>query len=501
MTVTTPISPEQLTEFDRIFHLFDANGDGSLTRQEISEAIEVLGSGISPTDRTTLLQRLNDDGIVTRDVFIDWMATRQDLDLAADLRQIFNLIDTDGSGKLSVGEFAEILRCFNTTASNEEIEASIAQADLDGDGEIDFEEFVASQSRGSELKISLAALRSFKKILMQYAKVAEVSSIVLVEVDSELGAGTRGASSGIDALKTAAMEKQAARMHAENGILSFDSLRVQTENSAIARPQKHQHAKYIDAVHKVLARTTDLVAATLREGLFPLVLGGDHSTAAGTIAGIKKAFPERRLGVIWIDAHADIHSPFTTPSGNLHGMPVAMATATDNRSQQINELEPETRQLWEQCKALGVPDGPNLSLDDVVYVAVRDTEAPEDYLFETHHILNITTEQLRKMGAQAAAQRCLEKLAEVDLIYVTFDVDSMDSTICMGTGTPAPGGLFFEEARLLNETLVKDPRVCCWEICEINPLLDTLNTMTENSLSIFQSTIDAIGNRLEKSDS
>jgi arginase family enzyme len=84
----------------------------------------------------------------------------------------------------------------------------------------------------------------------------------------------------------------------------------------------------------------------------------------------------------------------------------------------------------------------------------------------------------------------------VDLIYVTFDVDSMDATICMGTGTPSPHGIFLEEARLLNETLVRDPRVCCWEICEINPLLDVVNTTVENSLGVFQAVVDTVVRRL-----
>lgn len=301
---------------------------------------------------------------------------------------------------------------------------------------------------------------------------------------------------GTAALRTAAIQKQTARMHAENGILSLDSLRVQTENWADVLGHKHHHAKYIDRLYQVLTRTRDLVAQALQTGLLPIVLAGDHSTAAGTIAGIKKAFPHRRLGVVWIDAHADIHSPYTTPSGNMHGMPVAIATATDNLEKQINDLDPDTIELWNLCKALGLSDSPNLSLEDLVYVAVRDTEEAEDYLIETHHILNMTTKQVRRVGADVVAQRCLDKLHGVDLIYVSFDVDSMDSTVCMGTGTPAPGGISVEEARLLNETLVKDPRVCCWEICEINPLLDTLNTMVENSLSIFDGVVDAFAERL-----
>jgi arginase len=420
-----------------------------------------------------------------------------DIDITAELRQIFDLIDIDKSGKLSIEEFSQIIRCFNITASDAQIETLVKKADLDGDGEIDFEEFIDTQTQESELKITIAGLRSFKKILIQYAKVAEISAITLIEVDSELGAGTRGASMGIAALKTAALQKQAARMHAENGIFTLDSMRVQTENhSLFCLDHQYQHARYIDTAYKVFERTADLVAEALQNGLFPVVIGGDHSTAAGTIAGIKQAFPERRLGVVWIDAHADIHSPYTTPSGNMHGMPVAIATSLDNRENQINDLDSKTIELWEKCKALGLPDNPNLYLDDLVYVAVRDTEAAENYLIETQHVLKITTEQLREIGAETAAQRCLEKLAEVDLIYVSFDVDSMDSAISMGTGTPVPGGIFVEEAIILNQALVNDPRVCCWEICEINPLLDTLNTMAENSLEIFEAVVDAIANRL-----
>jgi calmodulin len=184
MINTINIADERLAEFERVFNLFDANADGSLTRQEITEALEVLGQGISLADRANLLDRCNKAGVVTRGSFIEWMASREDLDIAADLRQIFNSIDTDKSGKLSAEELIEIVRCFNTAATNAEIEAAIKKADIDGDGEIDFEEFIASQSLWSDLKITIGALRSFKKILVQYAKVAEISSIVLVEVDS-----------------------------------------------------------------------------------------------------------------------------------------------------------------------------------------------------------------------------------------------------------------------------------------------------------------------------
>ena len=496
MTSLVNISPTNLAEFDRVYQVFDADGDGTLTRNEITEALEVLGKSISPQDRQNLLDRTSDRGIVTKDSFIEWMSQRQDIDLIADLREIFDLIDVDRSGHLDFEEFTQVIRCLNPDASDAEIRQAVQKADKDGNGEIDFEEFIATQQAGSELRISIAALRSFKKILLQYAKVAEVSSIALIEVDSDLGAGKRGASKGIEFLKQAAIAKQTARMRAENGIVSLDNRSVQNENQALQESKVYPHAKYIDAIYKVFERTTDIVASTLQDGLFPIVLGGDHSTAAGTIAGIKKAFPDRRLGVIWIDAHADIHSPYTTPSGNMHGMPMGVATGKDNLDKQINQLDGETNQLWEMCKALGVEGKPNVDIKDLIYISVRDTEDAENHLIEQHQIPIITTEEVREIGAKATAQKCLDYLSDVDLIYVTFDVDSMDSTICMGTGTPVPGGIWADEAIDINTALVKDARVCCWEICEINPLLDTLNTLAENSLGVFESVVEALGDRL-----
>ncbi|HLM72476.1 MAG TPA: arginase family protein, partial [Polyangiaceae bacterium] len=193
---------------------------------------------------------------------------------------------------------------------------------------------------------------------------------------------------------------------------------------------------------------------------------------------------------------ADIHSPFTTPSGNMHGMPLAIASGTDNMPKRINDPSDETVQHWQRCKELA-GSGPNIRLEDLVYVSVRDTEAAEDFMIESVPILNYRTEKVRELGAEQVAKSCLDRLAGVDLIYVSFDVDSMDSAISMGTGTPVPNGLSVEEAKRINQILCADPRVCCWEMCEINPVLDTLNTMAENSLGIFEAVVDAITERLE----
>lgn len=505
-TPTNELTREQTAEFRRVFDLFDSDGDGRLTRREITDALEVLGRSVSKADADRLLASIDkgdkgdegdESGIVSPETFIAWMAGRADLDLGADLRAVFELLDADHSGALSAEELAMFLRGISSAATSpDEIARIVERADKSKNGMIELAEFVADPSLWADAKITLAAVRSFKKILVQYAKIARSRSLALVEVDSEIGAGTRGASLGIGAIKTAALRKQAARRDYDNSILSLDPLRVQTENNALFRTQKHPHAKYIDRLSEVLSRSRDVVAEALQRGAFPIVLGGDHSTAAGTIAGIKKAFPDRRLGVVWIDAHADIHSPFTTPSGNMHGMPVAVASATDNLAKRINDPCDETLRYWTLCKDLAAA-GPNIRLEDLVYVAVRDTESAEDHLIETVPILNYKTESVRELGAEQVARYCLDKLAGVDLIYVSFDVDSMDSAISMGTGTPVPNGLSVEEAKRINEVLCADPRVCCWEMCEINPVLDTLNTMAENSLGIFEAVVDAITARLE----
>jgi arginase len=243
-------------------------------------------------------------------------------------------------------------------------------------------------------------------------------------------------------------------------------------------------------------QAASLVAATLAEGRLPIVLAGDHSTAAGTIAGIRRAYPYQRLGVIWIDAHADIHSPYTTPSGNMHGMPLAIASMHDNLSEAVNAPDDITLQLWSQLQRLHQQETPSIDLRDLVYIAVRDTEAAENVTIVEKNIPVIGTQDVRRDGPVHSAERALRYLQDAEIIYVSFDVDALDSTICKGTGTPVPGGLWVDEAQLILSRLLADPRVCCWEICEINPHLDTLNTLAEVSLGIFQAGVATLAQRL-----
>jgi arginase len=315
-----------------------------------------------------------------------------------------------------------------------------------------------------------------------------MKEIKIIEVKSEIGAGTRGASLGVEAMKIASLDLNS------DFFKQYDSIEVENVNELLFDGAKHSYAKFIDGVLIMEERVCLEVYEQLFDDFFPLIMAGDHSTSYGTIAGIKKAFPKTRLGVIWIDAHADIHTPFTTPSGNMHGMALAMACGIDNLECKVNDPRGETLDYWEQIKDVGM-QGPKIYPEDIVYIAVRDLEKPENYLLNKYNINFIEVEDVKKNGGAKIAQKALQMLDHCDQIYVSFDVDSMDSRISTGTGTPVPNGLTVDEARELNAEIAKSTKVCAWEIVEVNPTLDTENRMAESGFEIVEATAKSIVGR------
>lgn len=310
----------------------------------------------------------------------------------------------------------------------------------------------------------------------------------IIAVKSEIGAGTRGASLGVEALKIASLDLDS------DFFKQYETVEVEDVNELLFDGARHSHAKFIDGVLIMEERVCLELYETILDEYFPVIIAGDHSTAYGTICGIKKAFPKKRLGVIWIDAHADIHTPYTTPTGNMHGMPLAMACGIDNLECKMNDPRGETIDYWEQIKNVGMP-GAKIQPEDIVYVAVRDLEKPENYLVNKYNINFIETDEVKKLGPVAMAQRALEMLAHCDLIYVSIDVDCIDSRVSAGTGTPVPNGLTVEEVKALSAALAKDPRLCAWEIVEINPTLDTENRMAESAFVVLEATVRSIVDR------
>lgn len=222
------------------------------------------------------------------------------------------------------------------------------------------------------------------------------------------------------------------------------------------------------------------------QNYFPVVLSGDHSSALGTISGIKKAHPNKKLGVVWIDAHADIHSPYTSPSGNIHGMPLAAALSFDHKHLQVNEISEDTIRYWNILKSIGTTD-PKLKSESLVYFGLRDFEPAEKQVIEEASISNFTVEQLRENGLQNILTTIINKFEDVDEIYISFDVDSMDcDQISYGTGTPVKSGFLPDEINQIFEQLLYTNKVVCLEIAEINPLLDNKgNKMAETAFQIL----------------
>ena len=307
-----------------------------------------------------------------------------------------------------------------------------------------------------------------------------LNSIKIIKNRSDIGAGTRGSDMGIDAIEIAAINK------GNNYFGQFEFTDVTTENESIYNKVNNSFAKRIGSVLSQCTRLSNHVKVTLQEKAFPIVLSGDHSSALGTISGVKAAFPNQTVGVVWVDAHADIHSPYTSPSGNIHGMPLAAALADDNLDFQINEVTRETSDLWERMKNIGIP-GAKVTAENVVYFGVRDTEEPEEKQIENLGIKNYTVSEIRYKGLEKCVNEAIDKLSNCDVIYISFDVDSMDcDMISYGTGTPVNKGFDQQEVTQIMNQFIETKKVVCLELVEVNPLLDLKgNVMAETAFDVL----------------
>jgi len=309
-----------------------------------------------------------------------------------------------------------------------------------------------------------------------------MQQIKIIKNRSDIGAGTRGSDLGIDAIEIAAINK------GNDYFSHYSYVDLQTENDAVYNKQNTPFAKRIKKVLKVCERLSEAVQIIAKSNDFPIVLSGDHSSALGSISGMKLAEPNKRLGVVWIDAHADIHSPHTSPSGNIHGMPLAAALAEDNMDKKINEIADETKETWEELKSIGGLR-PKVLVEDVVYFGVRDTEDPEDYITDKIGIKNYKVDEVRFRGLQTCVAESLNRLKNCDHIYISFDVDSLDcDLISKGTGTPVSKGFDqFEIMEIINQ-IIDSGKVSCFEIVEVNPTLDEKgNFMAETAFDVLDS--------------
>jgi len=304
--------------------------------------------------------------------------------------------------------------------------------------------------------------------------------IALIINTSEIAAGTRGASLGPGAMMAVA-RKKGNTLFGDYPI-SF----VKVMNELLDKPSVYPFAQRGEGLVEIFKNVASEVQKLLSENQFPLLIAGDHGSAGGTIAGIKSHFPNKRLGVVWIDAHGDLHTPYTTPSGNMHGMPLATALAEDNIQEKRNDISAEEISIWNSLKGT-VDSMAKVIPEDVVFVGVRDVEKEEIALMNRLNIKNYEVEEVRRLGVNAILEGISSKLSSCDFIYVSFDVDSMDpKETSHGTGTPVDNGLNIKEARDLLIGLTKHPKLVCLEFVEVNPCLDEkTNKMAEVAFDLF----------------
>jgi arginase len=239
-------------------------------------------------------------------------------------------------------------------------------------------------------------------------------------------------------------------------------------------------ARFLDAITDVTRRLADAVAATAPDAV-PIVLGGDHAISMGSVAGVLRRAAGGRVGVLWIDAHADLNTPATSPSGNVHGMPLA------------HLLGHGDARLLGAIRGERAHAGAALRTSDVAFLGLRSVDPEERAFVHAHGLAAWTMSDLDRHGVAAAAEAALASLAHVDHLHVSFDADVLDPAVAPGVGTPVPGGLGYREAHLLMELLAASERVASVDLVEVNPILDQRNrsaqVLVELAASLFGRTI------------
>ncbi len=280
--------------------------------------------------------------------------------------------------------------------------------------------------------------------------------IGICNVHLDLGAGRRGTDMGPSAMHVAglvpeleALRCEVARVHSI-GVPSFES-------SSPGDP----HARFLEPILATCTRLADIVERNLEEGLLPLVLGGDHSQAIGTVSALARFHRKRgkRVGVVWVDAHTDINTPQSSPSGNIHGMPLAVLLGIG---------PPDLVAL--------AGDTPALDPRDVVIIGARDVDEGERAMVRELGVRVYTMAELDERGTAVCVREAFDRVQNGTAgVHLSFDLDGVDPSAAPGVGTPVPGGLSIRESHLICETAARTGRLLGMEMVELNPTLDQAN--------------------------
>lgn len=276
-----------------------------------------------------------------------------------------------------------------------------------------------------------------------------MTNIRILGIPLDLGAGRRGVDMGPSALRLAGLAGNLKKL----GYTVFDHGNVQMPVAEAIASENGLH--YAETIAET-CRQAFLELKEMPEGDFPIALGGDHSVSLGSVAGVAQA---GRTGVIWVDAHADLNTPQSSPSGNIHGMPL---------SHLLGSGDERLLEIWD--------GGAILRPQDLVFIGLRSLDPFERAFVREHNIRAYTMKEIDRRGLAVVADEAVEYLSDVPRLHVSFDADALDPTIAPGVGTPVPGGLSYREAHLLMELLADSEKVTSLDLVEVNPVLDVKNT-------------------------
>lgn len=293
--------------------------------------------------------------------------------------------------------------------------------------------------------------------------------IRLIEVPMDFGASRRGVNVGPTALRLAGIKEKLLDLGHDP---EEDGQPIFVPIQEIA--QEYDPAlKFLPAILAGCRKLAERVEATKKAGAFPLVMGGDHSIAIGTLAGLGAWYRSKglRWGVVWLDAHGDFNTPETSPSGNIHGMPLASSTGLG--PQQLTGLHGEFTKV---------------DPENVVIIGLRDVDKGERQNLKDQKVRTYTMADIDRLGISTVMDETLAYLKDkVDVLHVSFDVDSLDPDFAPGVGTPVPGGLTYREAHYIMEHLSGSGLVGSAEVVEVNPILDIQNKTAEVAVEMVAS--------------
>jgi arginase len=300
------------------------------------------------------------------------------------------------------------------------------------------------------------------------------SKIAVIGAPMDLGAGRRGVDMGPSAIRVANLDERIAQLGYE--VRDLGNVIVDQPESSPVGPT---NARYLPQIAQTCARLAELVEATAAEDTLPLVLGGDHSIAVGTVSGMANHYRKRgqRIGLVWVDAHADMNTPEISPSGNVHGMPLACCIGRGPEA--LTHL-------------FGF--APKVDPRNVALVGIRSVDDKEKRIVQQTGVNVFTMRDIDERGLRQVMQDAI--LAATDGtagFHVSYDMDSVDPHEAPGVGTPVKGGITYREAHLVMETLGDTDKITSLEIVEVNPVIDEAN---KTALLAVELVMSALGKRI-----